>query len=777
MRHGGSGGETEGEAIVRIQVSIRGVVQGVGFRPFLYRLAARHRLRGSVRNDAQGILLELEGSASSIEALLHDLRKGPPPQARIDTIRTRILPPVGAERFTIEETRGRAGILALIPPDTAICPACRREIEDPKDRRYRYPLTVCTQCGPRYTVTRGLPYDRARTSLATFPLCEACRREYHDPADRRFHAEPIACPQCGPSVRIVDSRGRPVAPGDPLREAAAWLRGGKIVALKGLGGFHLAVDALNEEAVGNLRSRKARPDKPFAVMCRSLEEARTLALLDAQEARALLSPESPIVLLRKHPGCRVAPSVAPGLDLLGIMLPYTPLHHLLMRETRGPLVMTSGNRPGDPICRGNREAMEMLRGIADVFLLHDRDIVTRCDDSVVRRYQGGIGLLRRSRGYVPLPVSVRGLPAGILAVGADQKNTVCITRHEAAFLSQHVGDLSSPESLSAAEEAARHLQRLLDTEIIAVAHDLHPQALSTKWLPKRLGKPRIQVQHHHAHLVSCLAEHGLEGPALGVALDGTGYGTDGRIWGGEIFLFGRREFRRVAHLRYVPLPGGDAAVLNPWRTAASYLVQAYGEPGARKVMETRFPEYAGRSLDMVLEILRKRIHSPLTSSCGRLFDAAAALAGLCPVASYEGMGPMMLEGCASREASGRYPFGITTEAGMMILEHAPIIRALVEDLERESPPAAVSARFHETLVALFREAVDRLARRLQVSKVVLGGGVFQNVRLADGLRTALEGNGYEVFQPLAFPPNDGGLALGQAVVAGVLLGRDETKNP
>jgi hydrogenase maturation protein HypF len=657
----------------------------------------------------------------------------------------------------------------MIPPDLAVCRACRKEMDDPADKRHLYPFIACTQCGPRYSITEALPYDRDTTTLRAFPLCERCRQEYEDPGDRRFHAQPIACPVCGPRVWLADALGAVLPVEGPLEEAANLLREGKIVAVKGLGGFHLAVDALNEEAVRLLRTRKRRPHKPLAVMCSSLAEAKGLTLVGETDERELASGASPILLLPAVPDSPLAPSVAPGISVYGVMLPYTPLHRILMRKVERPLVMTSGNRSDDPICRKNEEAVEALQGIADAYVLHDREIFARSDDSVVRRYGPRVVTIRRSRGYVPKPIHVSGLAGGILAVGADLKNTVCLTSEETAFLSQHIGDLGSLGSLRFFKESIGHLKTLLGTDRVAVAHDLHPSYLSTQWAMECACAHVIPIQHHHAHLVSCLAEHDEDGPAIGIAMDGTGYGADGNLWGGEFFRFSRRDWERIAHFRTIPLPGGDGSVRNPWRTALSYLVGTFGEQEARAILERSIPLGSREERDALFEILDKRVHCPLTSSCGRLFDAVAALTGLCSVASYEGMAAMVLEGAAVQGDAEGYPFEIVREDDLDILEYAPIIRGVVRDRERGVSAEEIGSRFHSTLVRLFVSVVDRAARRFGIRKVVLGGGVFQNELLTCSLERMLAQQGYAVLAPCRVPPNDGGLSLGQAVVAGEIL--------
>jgi hydrogenase maturation protein HypF len=724
----------------------------VGFRPFVWRLAARHGLGGWVLNRAGGVEIEVEGEAAALAAFQRDLLAQAPPLARIEGIRVEPAPPRGESAFAILPSRA-AGPAEAVPPDVATCADCLDEVFDPADRRHRYPFTNCTNCGPRFTVIRGLPYDRERTSMAGFPLCADCDREYRDPADRRFHAEPVACPACGPRLTLLDCRGRPVA-GDPLPEAAARLRAGAIVAVKGLGGYHLAVDARSEPAVQRLRARKRRPARPLAVMVADLQQARSLCHLSPQEEELLAGPRRPVVLLARRPEADLAPSVAPGVDTLGLLLPYTPLHHLLLADFGGPLVMTSGNLSDEPLACGDQEALDRLGGIADFFLAHDRPIEVRCDDSVVRLAGGRPVLLRRSRGWVPQPVPLPlEAPRPILACGAQLKNTFCLMEGPRAYPGPHVGDLESYPTLRWLEAAVAHMQRLLGITPEAVAHDAHPDLLSTRFALET-GLPALAVQHHHAHVASVLAENGTRGPVLGVAFDGTGYGSDGQVWGGEFLLADLAGFERLVHLEYVPLPGGEQAVRQPWRMALAWLHRALGRRAAE------LPFWKGRPVGPVLSLI-ERGAGPLTSSLGRLFDAVACLALGRQVADYEGQAAMELEAAADRGCREAYEFAL----GDGVVQVTPVIQAVLEDVQGGLDPGRISARFHNGLARL----VGQVCRALGHRSVALSGGVFQNALLLERTLEVLDQDGFEVLLNRQVPPNDGGICLGQAAVAAARL--------
>ncbi|HXV20539.1 MAG TPA: carbamoyltransferase HypF, partial [Desulfuromonadales bacterium] len=638
----------------RKRISIEGIVQGVGFRPFVYQAARKWGVAGWVRNDSRGVTVEAEGPLHRLAGFLWALREDIPPLASISRFEMADLPASGAAGFVIRESEGGAAKRAQIAPDTCVCPDCLDELFDPADRRYRYPFINCTNCGPRYSIVTAIPYDRRHTTMVDFPLCAACRAEYDDPAARRFHAQPNACPECGPQLRLLDGQGRPLAAEDPVAAAIGLLRQGQIVAVKGLGGYHLAVDAANDAAVRELRRRKSRDEKPFALMSYSAADILRYADADEGELRLLGGVERPIVLLRQKAGHPLSPAVAPRNRYFGVMLPYTPLHYLLLKDSFPALVMTSGNRSDEPIVYEDGEAAARLAGIADAFLVHDRRIETRTDDSIARVMAGKALLLRRSRGYVPRGIFLPRPQPSVLALGAELKNAVCLTRDDRAFLSQHIGDLQNAAACASFERTIGHLQRILELKPQIVAHDLHPDYHSTRYAEGIAGVRRVAVQHHHAHLASCLAEHGVAGEAIGVIFDGIGYGADGRIWGGEFLVGDYRGYRRVGHFAYLPMPGGDAATREPFRMALSCLHHTYGNDLPPLPVVAAIPEPERR---LLLQMIEKGVNSPLTSSCGRLFDAVAALCGLRDRISYEGQAALELEMAIEGEAeAGYYPY-------------------------------------------------------------------------------------------------------------------------
>jgi hydrogenase maturation protein HypF len=758
-------------SVVRRAVRVRGVVQGVGFRPFVFGLALRRGLAGFVRNVAGEVDVEVEGEEEPVEAFLAGLRAEAPPLARIASVEVRALAPRGERGFAIRASDGgdRPGAdLRLVSPDAATCADCERELFDPRDRRFRYPFVNCTSCGPRYTIIDDLPYDRAATSMAPFAMCEACRREYEDPRDRRFHAEPIACPACGPRLRFEPGGA---AGEDALLAALAAIRAGAIVALRGLGGFQLACDAAREEVVRRLRERKRRFGKPFAVMVRGLDAARALGEVGDVEARALAGPERPIVLLRRRAGADLAPSLAPGLATLGVMLPSTPLHHLLLEGVGRPLVMTSGNRSEEPIATANDEALARLAAIADGFLLHDRGIRARYDDSVVRPIGRRAVPIRRARGLAPAPIAL-GFEAReeVLALGAHQKNAFCFAKGRHAYLSQHVGDLENAETLAALRDALAAYRRLFRLAPRAVAHDLHPDYLSSeeaRRIAREEGLPLVAVQHHHAHLAACLAEHGRAGPAVGLIFDGTGLGTDGAIWGGEVLLGGLGGFERRGHLAPVRLPGGARSIERPDRMALAHLLA--GAPGRDDLHAEAARGLAPEEARAVRRMVETGFQAPWTTSVGRLFDAAAALLGLGPEARYEGDLACRLEALAdSAPAAEPLPASVSgagTPGDPARMEPGPLVTALLERRLRGEDPRLLARAMHEAIAAMASEAALRVARAAALATVVLSGGCFQNRLLAEDCRARLEGAGLEVLVHELTPPNDGGIALGQAAIA------------
>jgi hydrogenase maturation protein HypF len=749
------------------------VVQGVGFRPFIYTLAVRYGLCGWVRNTSAGVEIEVEGASEALDAFVRAIRAEAPPLSRIEAVTVQEIPANGYTRFEIQHSQAVEGAYQPISPDVATCDDCLAEVFDPANRRYRYAFTNCTNCGPRFTIIQDIPYDRPKTTMAAFTMCPQCQREYDDPLDRRFHAQPNACPECGPHLELLPSPalGTPVGwddlPSDPIAAARALLRTGHIVAIKGLGGFHLACDATNARAVQALRARKGRAAKPFAVMMPDLQAVRSVCQVSTEAAAALQGAERPIVLLPLRPGGPIAAEVAPGLRELGVMLPYTPLHHLLLE--RAPdfpiaLVMTSGNYSEEPIATDNDDALQRLGPLADAFLLHNRAIHIRCDDSVVRADANGVMPLRRSRGYAPYPIPLPFDAPPLLATGAELKNTFCLARDQYAFISQHIGDLSNYEALRSYEHSIAHLERLFRVQPEVVAHDMHPDYLATRYALRR-SERRLAVQHHHAHLASCLAEHKIPPgqPAIGVIFDGTGLGPDGAIWGGEILVGDYGQYRRFAHLRYVPLPGGDAATLRPYRMALAHLWSA-GLPWDDDLPPVQAA--AAQERTILRRQLERRLNAPPTSSMGRLFDAVAALVGVLQEVTYEAQAAIWLEARADTDERGAYPFAIERgETGVYRIDPAPLFAALVRDLRAGVPVPVLAARFHRGVAQVIREVCALARAETGLTTVALSGGVFQNSTLSRITRQGLEHDGFTVLTHRLVPPNDGGLALGQAAVA------------
>jgi hydrogenase maturation protein HypF len=743
--------------IERIRILVRGTVQGVGFRPFVHRLAAELGLAGWAQNSSDGLVIEIEGPTELLGPFLSRLKTESPPRAEIRDIRHEILDPAGYATFEIRASDPSGAKTAAILPDIAPCPDCLRELSDPANRRHRYPFINCTNCGPRFSIIESLPYDRPGTSMKAFALCPECAHEYHDPTDRRFHAQPNACPVCGPRLALWDAKGEPLFEcDDALRQAANAIRSGAVLALKGVGGFQLIVDARNEDALATLRRRKRREEKPFAVMMASLAEVRRECRISSMEEALLLSPEAPIVLLRRLEDAALPPSVAPGNPLLGIMLPSSPLHHLLLDELRFPIVATSGNLTDEPICIDEYEALQRLEGIADFFLVHNRPIVRHMDDSIVRVVAGREMILRRARGYAPHPVHVAGEVSGILGVGAHLKNSVALGVGSEVFASQHIGDLETAQAHAAFRRAAADLPRLYETTPAVAAHDLHPDYISTRFAMEAEGR-KIAVQHHWAHVVSCLADNQIDGPALGVAWDGTGYGTDGTIWGGEFLRARGKSFERIAHLRTFRLPGGDVAAREPRRSAVGLLFEC-GLLEEQSLAPLR--EFSPGNLTLLRRMLERGIQSPVTSSAGRLFDAVAALAGVRQVASFEGQAAMELEFLAAPGVEESYIFGLM-DGEPCILDWEPMVVSILDDLRRGIGPDIISAKFHNTLA----EMIVTVAHRAGEPRVALSGGCFQNGLLLERVVQRLREGGFEPLWHRNIPSNDGGIALGQILAA------------
>jgi hydrogenase maturation protein HypF len=754
----------------RRSITVRGIVQGVGFRPFVHALAAELGLGGSVKNQGGDVRIEVEGPSTTLDRFVTELRERHPPLAQLDRISWSSIKPMGDQGFVIASSEPDTTTPVLISADVATCRECLAELHDPADRRYHYPFLNCTHCGPRLTIITGSPYDRQRTTMAAFEICEACRAEYEDPQNRRFHAQPTACPTCGPQLQLVAPSGQAFASDDPLADFAAAIRAGQIGALKGLGGYHLICDARNEQVVAELRRRKHRDEKPLAIMVASAVAAEALGKLNPLERQLLESPRAPIVLLRKHAlsAARVTDGVAPGNPCLGVMLPYTPLHHLLMDAVGGiPLVATSGNRSDEPVVYEDEDAIQRLADIADVFLIHNRPIHLRCDDSVIRIVAGVELPIRRSRGYAPQPIHLpHACQVPTLAVGGQLKATFALGRDWQGCLSQHLGDLDHFEAYRAFERDIRLYEQLFGVRPTRMVHDLHPDYASTRYARERAaaeGLTVLAVQHHHAHLASCMTEHGLDGLVIGVTFDGTGYGTDGAVWGGEFLVGGYREFRRAAHLRYVGMPGGDQAIREPWRMATAHLIDAECDLSAISAHVSQ------SALRTAQTMLLRRLNSPFTSSMGRLFDAIAMLATGRSHVSYEGQAAIELEWLASQADPDRvYPYRLTTRdyaTEVCIIDTRPLILAVADDVARGVPAATIARCFHSTVAEMIAEVCGQIRKQTAIDRVALSGGVFLNALLTEEAVARLTNEGFVVYRHRLVPPGDGGLSLGQLVVA------------
>lgn len=755
---------SEGET-TRARIEIQGAVQGVGFRPFVYRLAAGLGLTGWVINDARGVFIEVEGSESDLDAFVRRLRHERPALAQIHSLDVhRPLPAVGYESFTIRHSDDQGAKSALVLPDVATCPDCLAELVAPADRRHGYAFTNCTNCGPRFSIITALPYDRPNTTMHGFTMCPRCQGEYDSPDDRRFHAQPNACPVCGPQLELWSANGEVLARRDEaLAGAAQALREGVIVAVKGIGGFLLMADARNEEAIAKLRRLKPRLDKPFAVMAGDMEQARQLCTVEPAAEALLLSTEAPIVLLPRRQDAPIAATVAPGNPNIGVMLPYAPLHHLLLRAVGSPVVATSGNLADEPICTDEREAVQRLGRLADRLLVHDRPIARHVDDSVAWVIEGESRLLRRARGFAPLPTLARRDLPTLLAVGAHLKNAIALSVGRQVFISQHIGDLETTEAMGAFERVIADLQRMYATRPDAIAHDLHPDYLSTRWAEQQ-GLPLVGVQHHHAHLAACLADNGSEAPALGVTWDGTGYGPDGTVWGGEFLLGDATGYRRVAHLRSFRLPGGETAVREPRRSAWGLLWEM-GLPVLEANELAPLSDFCASDRHMLAQMLERGLNSPATTSAGRLFDGVAALIGLRQTTTYEGQAAMELEFACDPSVGDAYELSLRENSGSLVLDWQPMLEALLVDLHRGVAPGVMAVRFHNGLA----DAIVRVAQAIGTARVALSGGCFQNRRLTESVARRLGAAGFEVLLHRQTPPNDGCIALGQIMVAAARL--------
>ena len=749
----------------RFAFAISGIVQGVGFRPFVYQLAAKHGLNGWVRNTSAGVEIEAEGIEQALDSFSDELISLSPPQSVIKTFKQTEIPLTGEEGFNIKPSQSLSGRFQLVSPDIATCTQCQNDISDPRNRRYRYPFTNCTNCGPRFTIIEDIPYDRPLTTMKDFEMCPACQAEYDNPLDRRFHAQPNACPVCGPRLWLADKTGKELESADAIAEAAKLLKDGRILAIRGLGGFLLAADATNQLAVNTLRRRKHRPSKPFAVMLPDIAEARKHCFISAEEEKLLISPAAPIVLCKWNRESPVCPETAPKQNYLGIMLAYTPVHHLLLKDTGKPLIMTSGNLSEEPIAKDNDEALKRLGNIADYFLFHNRPIYSRYDDSVVMYEAGAKRVIRRGRGYAPYPVQTSFTDKEILALGPQEKNTFCLLKDGYAFVSQHIGDMQNPETLDSFEETLAVYLKLFRLNPQIIASDLHPGYITTALAEARsasLDIPLVKVQHHHAHIASCLAENNCDEEVIGVALDGTGYGLDGHIWGGEFFCGGIKQgFSRQAHLEYLPLPGGEAAIKKPYRTAVSYVYTLLGEEGLNF-----FKDIEPEELDIIKTQLERKLNSPLTSSAGRLFDAVAALCGICQVANYDSQPAIELETEAGdTEFAQCYPFELDLDKGIYLIRLKGIIQGVLSDLSSGKTAAYISVKFHNTVSQIVLDTCLRLSAQSGLTKVALSGGVVQNRRVFRQVIKKLEAEGFEVITHKEIPSNDGCISLGQAVIA------------
>jgi hydrogenase maturation protein HypF len=755
----------------RVEINVRGVVQGVGFRPFVYRLATELKLHGWVRNTSGKVEIEVEGDKTEVRKFLHELPIQAPPMAHIEDIETKLSSPRGYTDFRIQESITQRDQYQLVSPDIATCPDCREEIFNPKDRRYRYPFTNCTNCGPRFTIIEDIPYDRTNTTMREFEMCPRCKAEYNDPPNRRFHAQPNACPVCGPQLELLDANGKIIKCADIIWKAAALLQDGNILAIRGLGGFQLACDATNQTAVNLLRERKHRPAKPFAVMAASIEDIMIHCRVSSAEAKLLSSPQAPIVLLRwNNKISDIAPAVAPDLKYMGMMLPYTPLHHLLLRKTGLPLVMTSANLSEEPIAKDNDEAFVRLHDIADYFLDHNRGIYARYDDSVCMVEENKPAVLRRARGYAPHPIHLPFKSKQILACGAELKNTFCLMRDDHAFISQHIGDMENEETLQHFEHTIELYKKLFRVKPEVITCDLHPEYLPSKYAARiaaEQGLPLVPVQHHHAHIVSCMVENSISTPVIGVAFDGVGYGTDGAIWGGEFLIACWQSFQRVGQFEYVPMPGGAAAIKKPYRMALGYLYSLLGENFSLEGLPLAKINLAETAI--IRQQIQKRINCPLTSSAGRLFDAVAALTGLNGEVSYEAQAAIALEMQApdkfAKAKIKTYPYLLEEQAGVTVVKLGELFPAIVDDVRNDVDVSNISLKLHHTVAKITVEMCSKISRKTGIKQIALSGGVFQNRLLVKLTAAGLRQSGFQVLTHHLVPCNDGGLSLGQAVIA------------
>lgn len=751
---------------IRYCINVKGVVQGVGFRPFVYNTAKKYNLKGFVLNDSNGVEIEIEGSIDNLNSFIDELENNPPVLSRIIEIEKAAKDENGYSDFVIKESKSKSNKSTLISPDISICDDCLGELFDKNDRRYGYPFINCTNCGPRYTIINDIPYDRVNTSMHVFEMCSNCRKEYDDPSDRRFHAQPNGCFLCGPEIKLIDKNGKNIESSDVILKVTELLNSGYIIAVKGLGGFHLCCDAFNNDAVKNLRERKRRYQKPLALMSPDFNSILKYAYLNEKEKQVLLSAQRPILLLDKKPSNKISSYVAPGINSFGVMLPYTPLHYLIIKNNFDALVMTSGNISEEPIAIDNEEALYRLKDIADYFLVNNRDIYIRSDDSVVRIFQDNLMPLRRARGFVPIPVFLKKRYPQILACGGMLKNTVCFLKENKAFISQHIGDLDNLETFEYYEETIRHLKKILEIKPEIVVVDKHPDYISTRYGEELRNVKILKIQHHYAHIASCMAENGIDEKIIGIALDGTGYGDDGNIWGGEVFIADLTKYDRAAHFEYMPLPGGDKAVIEPWRVGLSYLYKIYGEETGNLKLD--FMDKIDKDKQkIIVSMIKKNINSPLTSSCGRLYDAVASISGVRNYIDYEGQAAIEFENLidSGLKNSEVYKFKLI-EGEKTLIDIKPLIKDVVNDIQKEVPRGIISLKFHSTLAKIFTDICITQRKQHNLNKVVLSGGCFQNLILLKKLKENLEINNFMVYIHNLVPSNDGGISLGQAVLAG-----------
>lgn len=748
-----------------VKIVVKGIVQGVGFRPFIYRLATMLRLKGWVFNSSSGVIIEVEGDELAIDTFLKKITLTPPPLSNIDDIKVEFVSVNGKKSFEIKESLWEAGKFIQIVPDISICENCLQELLSPTNRRFKYPFINCTSCGPRFTIIKDIPYDRKRTTMHKFRMCNVCKNEYLDQSNRRYHAQPNACNVCGPQVKLLKSDTQEVKCDDPIKKVAKLLKEGKIVAIKGIGGFHLACDAENDEVVYKLRKRKKRQaSKPFAIMLFDVASVRRYCEINEEEEALLTSPRRPIVLLKKLPNCTISKYVAPNNNYLGVMLPYTPLHYLLFQLPLA-LVMTSGNFSDEPLTKDNDAAIKNLGKIADYFLCHNRDIHISCDDSVTSIILKKEFILRRARGYVPLPITLKFTLPQILGTGAELKNTFCLTRDNYAFLSQHIGDLKNYKTLKYYKESVAHFKKLFKIKPEIIAHDIHPDYLSTKFAKEYSSLPAFPVQHHHAHIVSCMVENEVDEPVIGVALDGIGYGIDGKIWGCEFMIAEYHSFTRIGHLKYIPMPGADMATIEPYRMAVSYLYSVFGREFIN--LNTNFNKrWEKEKIGILLDMIDKNINSPQTSSCGRLFDAVSSILGICDKLNYEAQAAIELEMVALTGVDKKYKYEIISTKDILIIDTSLIIEGIIKDMLNNISIGVISAKFHNTLIEIIVKMCMLFKSRFGIDKVALSGGVFQNRYLTEGVIQRLTNHSFICYHHSKVPTNDAGISLGQVVIAG-----------